>query len=211
MSISKPINHRTAKAKIALVHRASRPQNDSAAFALPPTVSRPALLDQGSDRRFRQLVYDLLTIATRMDALREHLAQRLGISGPQYSVLVAVAQLQSKVGVSVGALAKVLHVTSAFVATETGRLASLGFLQKRSNPDDRRGVLISLTRRGRQQICRLSPEIRAVNDLFFAPLDRRSFAALATAAASLVHGSTKILGRLEMLEVKSTGILQAAE
>ena len=37
------------------------------------TVSRAALLDDGSDRRFRQLVYDLLTIAVRMEAVREHL------------------------------------------------------------------------------------------------------------------------------------------
>jgi len=68
---------------------------------LPLTVSRPSLLEDGSDRRFRQLIYDLLTISVRMEAVREHLARRMGISAPQYSVLVAIAQLQCETGVSV--------------------------------------------------------------------------------------------------------------
>jgi hypothetical protein len=42
-------------------------------------VSRQALLDSGSDDRFGQLVYDLLTISTW--TAREHLARRLGVSG----------------------------------------------------------------------------------------------------------------------------------
>ena len=189
----------------------AQPRNESRAFVLPSTVSRPALLDKGSDRRFRQLVYDLFTIAARMDAAREHLARLIDISGPQYSVLVAVAQFQGKAGVSVGRLAKVLQVTSAFVATETGRLAALGLLQKRSNPEDRRGVLINLTRNGRQQIAKLSPEIRAINDLFFRQLDRRSFSALASAATALVHGSRKVDDRLKMLAMGSEEMLEAAE
>ena len=73
------------------------------AFALPATVSRPALLENGSDDRFRQLVYDLLTVSVRMEAAREHLARRLGVSGPQYSILMAIARLQGPHGVRVGA------------------------------------------------------------------------------------------------------------
>ena len=34
-----------------------------AGFALPATVSRAPLLENGSDDRFRQLVYDLLTVS----------------------------------------------------------------------------------------------------------------------------------------------------
>jgi DNA-binding MarR family transcriptional regulator len=146
-----------------------------------------------------------------MDTLREHLAQRIGISGPQYSVFVAVAQFQGTAGVSVSMLAKALHVTSAFVATETGRLAALGLVLKRSNPEDRRGVLISLTRSGRQQIGRLSPEIRAINDLFFATLDHRAFAAFASATAALVQSSRKVLHRLRMVDEIPTGLRHAAE
>jgi DNA-binding MarR family transcriptional regulator len=122
-----------------------------ATAALPATASRQALLEAGSDDRFRQLVYDLLTISVRMETAREHLARRLGVSGPQYSILMAIARLQDRHGVRVGGVAKALHVTSAFIATETGRLARLGLLSKSPNPKDRRGILLALTPRVRRR------------------------------------------------------------
>lgn len=189
----------------------SAPENDWGAFVLPATVSRAALLDSGSDERFRHLVYDLLTIATRMEAVREHLARQIGISAPQYSLVMAIAQFQGKVGVSVGALAKVLHVSSAFVASETGKLARQGLVVKRQNSKDRRGVLLSLTRAARQQIVRITPEIRAVNDRFFGPLSRAVFESLAATSASLVSSSHRVIQRLRLLEAEAEQLPVAAE
>ena len=94
-----------------------------ASLRLPATASQAALLENGSDDRFRRLVYDLLTIANRMTTVREHLGARMGISAPQYSLLMAVGQFQGARGVGVTAIAKVLHVSSAFVATESNKLA----------------------------------------------------------------------------------------
>ncbi len=169
-------------------------------FALPATVSRAPLLEDGSDDRFRQLVYDLLTVSVRMERVREHLARRLGVSGPQYSILMAITRLQGPHGVHVGALAKALHVTSAFIATETGRLARLGLVSKNPNPKDRRGVLLVLTAKGEAALTELGPEIRAVNDDFFKPLNRGAFVALAGAAAALVESSSKVERRLRLLD-----------
>ena len=134
---------------------------EAATYALPLTVSRDALLDGGSDRRFRSLVSDLFTISARMEIVREHLARRLGITGPQYSLIVAVAHLQGQAGISVGSMAQSLHVSSAFVASETGKLVRRGFLLKRINPLDRRGVLLSIAPAGRLKLDRISEEIRA--------------------------------------------------
>src|SRR5262249_13455092 len=152
-----------ARAK-ASVREATKPKrSNGAAYALPPTVSCAALLEQGTDRRFRALVNDLFTIATRMEAVRAHLGRRMGITGPQYSVLIAVAHLQGAGGVSVGSVAQAMHVTSAFIAAETGKLARLGLLFKRPNPQDGRGVLLSLAPAGRLGIDRISAELRALN------------------------------------------------
>jgi MarR family transcriptional regulator, organic hydroperoxide resistance regulator len=167
------------------------PEATAATYVLPATISRDALIEKGSDRRFRVLVSDLLTIATRMELVREHLGSRLGISGPQYSLVVAVAHLQGRTGVSVGTVAQTLHVSSAFVASETSKLARRGFLLKRTNPTDRRGVLLSVAAAGRLKIDRLSAEIRAVNDLFFEALDDAAFRALSSAAGALVRSSSK--------------------
>ena len=86
-------------------------RSKGAKSSLPATVSRRVLLDGGSDARFRRLVYDLLTIASRMTMVREHLAARMGITAPQYSLLMAVGQFQGERGVGVTAVARVLHVS----------------------------------------------------------------------------------------------------
>lgn len=182
----------------------------AATYTLPLTVSRAALLDRGSDRRFRQLVYDLLTIAARMTMVREYLGRRIGISGPQYSIVMAVAQLQGECGVSVGAVAACLHVTSAFVAAETGKLVKLGLLLKRLNPEDRRGVLLSLSPAGRRRIDQLSPEIGAINDLFFGTLNRSAFDALSAAAAAMVGSSRKAVSYLAAMAEEPAPALDAA-
>ena len=179
-------------------------------YALPPTVSCDALLEKGSDRRFRALVNDLLTIASRMEAVRAHLGRRMGISGPQYSVLIAVAHLQGDRGVSVGAVAQAMHVSSAFIASESGKMARRTLLLKRPNPADGRGVLLSLAPAGRLGINRVGTEIRAINDLFFGTLDAASFAALGSAAGALVKGSDKAILYVSAVESKARARLSAS-
>jgi DNA-binding MarR family transcriptional regulator len=165
---------------------------------LPATVTRAPLLKGGSDQRFRVMVADLFTISMRMEMVREHLGRRMGISGPQYSIVVAVAHLQGHNGISVGALAQALHVSSAFIATEAGKLARRRLLLKRTNPLDRRGVLLSVAPAGRLAVDRVSVEIRTINDLFFGALDAASFAGLSDAAAALVESSAKALRHITL-------------
>jgi MarR family transcriptional regulator, organic hydroperoxide resistance regulator len=196
MSISRL---RRGRAK-ATIRTEPKRHNGKAAYVLPPTASNGALLERGSDRRFRILVNDLFTVASRMEIVRAHLGRRMGISGPQYSVLVAVAHLQGGRGVSVGTVAQAMHVSSAFIASETGKMARRGLLLKRPNPDDRRGVLLSLTPAGRLRIDCVAAEIRAINDLFFGALDAPSFCALSAAAAALVKGSGKAVHYLHAVE-----------
>jgi DNA-binding MarR family transcriptional regulator len=188
-----------------------RPDGATAAYVLPPTATSPALLEKGSDRRFRTLVNDLFTISSRMEVVRAHLGRRMGISGPQYSLLIAVAHLQGVRGVSVGAVAQAMHVSSAFIAAETGKMAKLGLLLKRANPDDRRGVLISLAPAGRLKLNGISKEIRAINDLFFGALDAASFAALSAAAQALVAGSGRAVHYVKAVESDALSAAHAAE
>jgi DNA-binding MarR family transcriptional regulator len=206
---SRPVKRRRrGAAPAASVH--PLPARENGAFTLPATVSRSALLDNGLDERFRRMVYDLFTIADRMEAVRNYHAQRLGITAPQYSVLMAIAQFQGATGVGVGALAKTLHVSSAFIASETGKLARAGLVTKRQNPHDRRGVLLCLTEVARQKVTRLTPQIRSINDSFFAPLDRTAFTQFSTTAASLVRSSQIVMQRLQA-GAKRPPLIEAAE
>lgn len=198
MSISRPKRRRGKK-------RVAPPS------VLPPTTSRRALLERGSDARFRTLVHDMLTIASRMEMVRGHLGARMGVSGSQYSVLAAVAHLQGEAGVSVSAVARALHVSKAFVASETGKLVARGYLHKRVNPHDRRGVLVSIAPAGRIEIGHIGGEIRAINDLFFGALDAKSFAALSRAVAALVASSRRAVSHIGRDARATASALRAAE
>ncbi len=190
------------------VRQKPRAKRRAARSALPPTTSRRALLKGGSDHDFRALVHDLLTVSSRMETVRGHLGARMGVSGPQYSVLIAIAQLQGEHGVSVSALANALHVSNAFIASETGKLAQRGFLHKRTNPHDRRGILLRIAPEGRVEIGKIGAEIRAINDLFFGALDAKAFASLRKAVGALVRSSREAI---QYVSAEGPEALEAAE
>lgn len=168
--------------------RSRRP--DAGELRPPATTARAELTPDGTGERFRHLVNDLLTIAVRMDAVRERFAQLVGVTAPQYTVLVTVAQLESApAGATVRAVAEHMHVSGAFVTAETGKLAKRGLLAKRPNPADGRSVLLSLTPKGRKALETALPHIRAVNDVFFGKLGAEEFERLAVAAARIVEAS----------------------
>ena len=169
-------------------------------YHVPATVTATQLLYRGSDRKFRGLLQDLLTVARRVETARDYFGSLINVTGPQYHLLMTVAQLQGALGVSVGTVAQAMHVSSAFVTSETGKLSALGLLSKRPNPLDRRGALLGLTQAGRLNMNRLIPEIRAVNDLFFGRLDAHSFSELCASAAALVHGSREAMRYIERVE-----------
>jgi len=169
----------------------------AATYHLPATVSLPELLDRGSDRKFRTLVQGLLTIARRLETARDYFGRQIGVSGPQYHLLMTVAHLQGATGVSVGSVAHVMNVSSAFVTSETAKLSVMGLVRKRPNPQDRRGALLSLTQAGSSKIEGLIPAICAINDLFFGRLDSRSFIELCAGAAALVQGSREATHYIE--------------
>jgi DNA-binding MarR family transcriptional regulator len=178
-------------------------------FRLPATASRPALLELRSDSRFRQLVYDLLTISVRMETVRTYLARQIGITGPQYSVLVAIAQFQGAEGVSVSKVAEVLHVSGAFITAETRQLERVDLVIKAINPRDRRGVLLRLTPNGERQMIAISPAIMAINDKFFAPLTHGAFRQFADSAAQLVSSSRQVIQLIETANAEA--LARAAE
>jgi DNA-binding MarR family transcriptional regulator len=156
----------------------------------PVTTTRPELLPDGSGERFRQLVNDLFMIAVRMDAVRGRFSDMLGVTPPQYVILITVAQLEAAgAGTTVRAVAEHTHVSGAFVTAETGKLARMGLVAKRPNPRDGRSVLVTLTAKGRRALAAALPNIRAVNDVFFGKLGAEDFERLSAAAARIVEAS----------------------
>jgi len=170
-------------------------------YRLPATTS--LFNDAQSDWQFRRLVRDLLTVTRRLELARDYFGRRIHLTGPQYNLLMTVAELQGATGVSVGSVARAMHVSSSFVTAESGKLSATGLVRKQANPSDRRGALLKLTPLANNKIHRLLAEIRAVNDLFFGLLTDKSFTAVCAGAEALVEGSRDAMQYIARIEEKS--------
>lgn len=146
---------------------AKQPRHAKRLFSPPLTVSHASLLVDGSDDRFRQLIYLFVEVLGRMNMCREAFGRSIGLTGSQFAVLVGVAYRQGEQGVTVKRLAQYIHLAPTHVTTEVGRLIRKGLLSKCAADDDRRSVLVSLTREGEETVTSVSEFVRRVNDILF--------------------------------------------
>src|SRR6185503_7832086 len=151
---------------------ATVPADAGAGETLPLSITRPDVLVDGSDREFRRLIHRMLIGQARLAVVRECIADRIGVSGTQYSMLMSVLHLQSTAGVSISALADYLEVTGPHVTGIVNKLVARGFVRKAVNPKDRRGVLVKLTPPGRKKLLQAFAFISAVNDRLFEGVGR---------------------------------------
>jgi DNA-binding MarR family transcriptional regulator len=162
----------------------------------PLTVSRAALLAQGSDAEFRGLIHDLIAYGHKLDACRDAFAAIAGISGAQYEILMLMSRAD---GLSVGEVASRLHRSGAFITIEANRLAERGILEKGSDPGDGRKVLLKTTAKGQALLEHLAPYQRRINDVLFEFVDARRFRELRALAAELVARGDRAVAMLDLL------------
>lgn len=160
---------------------------------LPLSASRPALLSGKSDHSFRELLYNFFTISNRLEEVRRHLGSRIGLSGPQYNLMMAVAELQGSAGVSVGRVAEYLHVSGTFVTAETEKLARKGYINKHHDPGDLRVSLLAVAEKGWTALVSLFPELQQINDLFFAIESKEEFESIHRTLKKMVESSQRTL------------------
>jgi DNA-binding MarR family transcriptional regulator len=161
-----------------MARRKSTSDDPKPAPSVPLTVTRAALLENGSDTDFRRLINGLLALASRHQALRDGHAARIGLAGPAYSILISILHLGTEGAVSVGGVAEHMKVSAAFITAESNKLEAQGLLEKRRDPDDGRRVLLAVTPAGSARLAVLAPTQRVLNDIQFAPLNRTEFRTL---------------------------------
>ncbi len=162
----------------------------------PHTISRPALLVDGSDGEFRGLIHDLIAYGHRLDACRDAFATIVGISGVQYEILMLASRAD---GLSIGEVAARLHRSGAFITIEANKLVERGILEKASDPADGRRVLLKNTLRSVELLRRLAPYQVRINDALFERLDARRFRQLRALARDLVSSGDRAVAMLEFL------------
>jgi DNA-binding MarR family transcriptional regulator len=175
-------------------------------FNLLPTVSKWELLDEDrtSDREFRQFLYDFSVLGVHLESARAYLASYIGISSPQYNIVMILAQYQQAEGINGSEVAEHLHVTTAFITSEIVKLERAGLVEKRRNPKDGRGVLLRLTEAGEAKVEEIGPQRLWVNDHLFNGISGKDFRHLGRTVASLVDDFAQTIDMLKIMRKEQT-------
>lgn len=160
------------------------------------TISRPELLEDGDDAPFRQMIHDALGFSTRLLEIRNRLGAVIGLSGPAFSILIAIEHLSKEADVGISQVSEHLHQSGAFVTLEVAKLVKAGLVDKSAHPEDGRRVIVRVTEKARGLLAELAETQRPVNDAIFAGLDPEQFRAFAAIAARLVPGTEEGLALL---------------
>src|SRR5262249_47027054 len=115
---------------------------------LPMTVGRPELLVDGADHVYRRFVHALLALSAMHEAIRDGIAASIQLGGVQHTILQSIIHLGQSKPVSVTDVAKHLNLSLPFITIETAKLQSLGIVDKRQSPSDRRKVQLAVTKKG---------------------------------------------------------------
>jgi DNA-binding MarR family transcriptional regulator len=135
-------------------------------------------LDGKNQEIVRQLTWEIAAINVHLQEIRYFWAKALGISGPQWMILMALADLDQGEGVSVKVVSKMLHVDPSFVTTQSKMLEKKGFMRRKTSADDARIVQMSLTDKTYKHIAGLAAEQEALNNFIFAEFGDRELGEL---------------------------------
>jgi DNA-binding MarR family transcriptional regulator len=124
----------------------------------------PSAKNQDMVRRF---IWEIASINVHLEELRQFWARALGISGPQWMILMALADLDKEDGVPVNVVSKMLHVDPSFVTTQSKLLERGGFLRRRPSASDARVVQMSLTDKTHKHLAALAEQQKSLNEFIF--------------------------------------------
>jgi DNA-binding MarR family transcriptional regulator len=151
------------------------------------SVSRPELLTNGSDRKFRRLLNELDHLNNLLVNGRSRIAEAIGLTTPQYNIVMALYERQGDIGVSVVSVARSLHVSGPFITSQANQLVRKGLVRKLSNPEDRRSTLLRLSEHGMATVGALMPDLRTFNDHVFNNLSRGQFETFGEIVSTIIH------------------------
>jgi MarR family transcriptional regulator, organic hydroperoxide resistance regulator len=146
----------------------------------------------------RQFAWEIAAINVHLQEIRYFWAKALGVSGPQWMILMALADLDQGEGVPVKVVSKMLHVDPSFVTTQSKMLEKKGFMRRKPSADDARVVQMSLTDKTYKLIAGLASEQEALNNFIFAEFSDRELSELTGMLAALKNRLEKASQKLAM-------------
>lgn len=133
----------------------------------------------------RRFAWEIAAISVHLEELRHFWAKTLGITGPQWMIIVALSDLDQGDGVPVNAVSKILHVDPSFVTTQSKLLEKKGFVRRKPAAEDARIVKMSLTDKTCKQLAGLASRQESLNEFIFAEFGADELEELTTKLATL--------------------------
>lgn len=141
------------------------------------------------DRAATDFIWNIVEIHSQLEEIHKGWAQLLGISEPQWLILMAIDELDEGRGASGIAVANKLRIHPAFVTNQTKRLEKMELLARVTSPDDARFLQMSLTQKALAEIKNLSIKRQALNSTMFGGLDQESLHYLNKRLAAIAKDS----------------------
>jgi len=115
----------------------------------------------------RRFTWEIASINVYLEKLRSFWANTIGISRPQWVIVMALADLDKGKGVPVNAVSKLLHVDPSFVTTQSKLLEKKGFVRRKASSEDARIVNMSLSDKTYKHLANLASQQEALNEFIF--------------------------------------------
>lgn len=141
------------------------------------------------DRAVRDLIWNVVEIHSQLEEIHKSWADLLGLTEPQWLILMAIDELDEGRGVSGIGVASKLRMHPAFVTNQTKKLETMEFLTREPSPDDARFVQMSLTQKALAEISKLSTKRDALNSALLEGLDEASLDYLNKRLTSIAKNS----------------------
>lgn len=106
----------------------------------------------------------ILRLAHHLERGREDALARFGLTAGDFDLLATVRRRASGEPIKIRELQRALMLSSGGMTKRLDRLEVLGLIDRRPDPNDRRGTLIALTPAGRDVIGRAMPAVIAMEN-----------------------------------------------
>jgi len=119
-----------------------------------------------------QVLSRVSRLARHLDRARRTAFARHGLETWEFDVLSALRRQGSPYQLSPGALLRATLVTSGTMTNRIDRLAAAGLVRRQPDPQDKRGVLVTLTAEGRERVDAALADLLGREESLLAGLDR---------------------------------------
>jgi DNA-binding MarR family transcriptional regulator len=142
--------------------------------------------DPRLDSSTLEVIGRLLLVATYFERVANTVLQRFGLSIADCDVLNTLRRVGDRSGSRPTDLARSSLITTGAMTSRLDRLERAGLITRAPDPDDRRGVLVSITSGGNKLAKRALHQLIAANEAFLKPLSGNQRDALASVLKEVV-------------------------